>query len=287
MGPPVPAGLTWEGYWDLYVTYQTYDVVLDDANGIMTSYVCINGPLTSNTPPPFDTLNWIALANAGAPGSQGPIGPAGVDGATGATGPEGPQGPVGPQGPIGLTGPTGPTGPQGPAGGNTSFSGTLTTNIVNISSGNTQAMLKTFMIPANTYSVGDVVDFKMSYTRSAITTSSSYIVYVVFKIGSPPVVGDFDGILFTLQTNAPNFITDAVRLLQETSVLFLNSGAVSTTPTITVLQDGVGGTISVWPPSTTSSFSLDLTQDVYVGIVPTYLSGDPITLSLEIYKLSN
>lgn len=113
MGPIVAGGLTWEYYWHEMTTYQLGDVVLDDSNGIMTTYVCVYGPISSSIPPYLDTSYWVPLAVAGVAGSQGPIGPAGVNGAVGATGPQGPTGPAGSQGIQGSPGVPGPVGPAG------------------------------------------------------------------------------------------------------------------------------------------------------------------------------
>jgi hypothetical protein len=232
MGPAVPAGLTWEGYWDLDVTYQTYDVVLDDANGTMTSYVCINGPLTSNTPPPFDTGNWIALANAGAPGSQGPIGPAGVDGATG---PEGPQGPVGPQGPIGATGPQGTPGV-----------GVYKISAVEYTGGTVSGFgyqsLSQYTIPASTLTGGDVVNIRFSVIK---TSNVNYLDLGVVISNSPtPVLTG--NVLAVLIANGSNI---AGTLL---STLYI----ISNTNAINVFQNS--------PFTDSYSGVIDFTQDVYV-----------------------
>lgn len=277
MGPPVPAGLTWEGYWDTGVTYQTYDIVIDDSNGTSASYVLIDGPLTSDIPPAFDTLHWIALAAAGAPGTQGPVGPSGVDGNTGA---EGLQGPIGPQGPQGIQGET------GPAGGSASFAGLINPSSVTISSVSPTQMLETFMIPANTYSVGDVVDFKINYTRSAITTSNAFSIYLVFKMGSAPTALDLDGYLAQLATNQPNFETGVVKMLGELSLVFRNTGTVLSALQKIFLKYGGAGYTSIGDGTTYTSI-LDLTEDVYMGIIAVHLFGDPVTIDLDIYKLSN
>ena len=279
MGPPVPAGLTWEGYWESGTEYPTYSVVLDSSGGTgWVSYVCFNGPVTSITSPFFDPTHWTPLSNGGIPGTQGPVGPAGVDGNTGA---EGPQGPIGPQGPQGIQGET------GPAGGSASFSGLINTSSVTVSSASTSQMLETFMIPANTYSVGDVVDFKMNYTRSAITTSNAFIIYIVFKMGSAPTILDIDGYLAQLVTNQPNFDTSIIKMLGEFSLVFRNTGTVLSTLQKIFLKYGGVGYTSVGDGSSNITSTLDLTQDVYIGIMAQHLFGDPVTIDLDIYKLSN
>lgn len=279
MGPPVPAGLTWEGQWVQNTTYNTYDVVVDNGQtGYNISYVCYNGPVNSGTPPHFDTTHWSPLSSAGIPGTQGPIGPAGSNGATGATGPQGPAGPTGPQGIQGE---------PGVDGGTISFAGLVSPSSVSISSASPSQMLETFMIPANTYSVGDVIDFKMDYSRSAITTSNAFRIYLVFKMGSAPTPLDIDGYLAQLITNQPNFSTDFIRMIGEMSFVFRNFGAVLTTLTKIDLRYNGVGYASVEDASTTLSSTLDLTQDVYVGIMAQHIFGDPVTIDLNIYKFSN
>jgi hypothetical protein len=278
MGPAVPGGLTWESYWHEGTEYQLADVVIDDASGTLTSYVCVSGPVTSTTPPYLDPAHWVPLAVAGPSGSQGPIGPAGTNGATGATGPQGPAGPTGPQGIQGE---------PGVDGGTISFAGLVNTSSVIISSASPDQMLETFMIPANTYNVGDVVDFKMNYTRSAITTSNNFIIFLVFKMGSAPTVFDIDGYLTQLQTNQPNFETGVVKMLGELSLVFRNTGTVLTTLEKIFLKYGGVGYTSVGDGSTNITSTLDLTQDVYIGIMARHMFGDPVTIDLEIYKFSN
>lgn len=279
MGPPIASGLTWEGYWDASTEYPTYSVVIDDTGGSgWVSYVCFDGPITSVEPPFFDNVHWTPLSNGGIPGTQGATGPAGVNGTVGATGPQGPTGPTGPQGIQGE---------PGLNGGTISFSGLVNTSSVNISSANTSEMLETFMIPANTYSVGDVVDFNMSYTRSAITTSNAFRIYLVFKMGSAPTVLDIDGYLGQLITNQPNFITELVKMSGEFSIVFRNTGTVLTTLEKIFLKYGGAGYTSIGDGSTNLTSTLDLTQDVYIGIMAQHAFGDPVTINLNIYKLSN
>lgn len=281
MGPAVPGGLTWEYYWHEGTTYQLADVVLDDASGTVVSYVCVNGPVTSSIPPYLDTDYWVPLAVAGPSGSQGPAGPAGTNGATGATGPQGPAGPTGPQGIQGE---------PGVDGGTVSFAGLVNTTSVNISSATPSQMLETFMIPGNTYSVGDVIDFKMSYTRSAITTSNGFRMYLVFKMGSAPTPLDIDGYISQIQldtSDAPNYETSFMRILAEQSLIFKNFGGVLSTLTKMFLRYDMNGYSYIKDGGITSSSTLDLTQDVYIGIMAQHIFGDPVTIGLEIYKFSN
>ena len=372
MGPIVPGGLVWEYYWHDGTTYQLGDVVLDDSNGTMTTYVCVAGPISSTTPPYLDPGYWVPLTIAGVAGSQGPIGPAGTNGATGATGATGPQGttgstgsqgvqgpagvagPVGPaglnwqgtwvsgtpyieddavsyngasyfcilatsgttapdldfthwallasqgatgpqgvQGPTGSQGPAGPQGPQGIQGdpgvdgGTINFAGLLSPSSVSISSVSPTQMLETFMIPANTYSVGDVIDFKMSYTRSTITTSNGFRIYLVFKMGAAPTPLNFDGYLAQLITTQPDSATDLIKMLGELSIVFRNSGGILSTLSKISLYYGGTGYTSVRDLAGSSSSSLDLTQNVYVGIMAQHAYGDPVTIGLDIYKFSN
>jgi hypothetical protein len=217
MGPPVPAGLTWEGYWDTGVTYQTYDVVLDDSNGTSTSYVLIDGPLTSDTPPAFDTVHWIALATAGAPGTQGPIGPSGVDGNTG---PQGPQGPVGPQGPIGATGPQGEPGTPG--------SVIYQQTSIEFTSGTVAAFsdqtINQYIIPAGSLVYGQILKIKYTvYTEHPIwlkvkisnspaLTTFDELTGFSFPNSNIPLGGLFESVLYATPTDARNVLVRTTRV---------------------------------------------------------------------------
>jgi hypothetical protein len=80
-----PAGLEWQGEWDLDASYN-----VNDAVGFAgASYFCIlNVDTTSNPFPDEDTTHWALLAAQGAQGIQG------VQGATGAQGPIGSSAPL-------------------------------------------------------------------------------------------------------------------------------------------------------------------------------------------------
>ena len=86
-------------------------------------------------------------------GPTGPTGPAGETGATGVTGP------------IGLTGATGPIGPTGPAGGGASFKSVITGSA---STPGVETVIDSVFIPANTFTVGDIVRME-SYSIKSLT----------------------------------------------------------------------------------------------------------------------
>lgn len=219
-----------------------------------------------DTTPDLDPTHWALLASQGATGSQGVQGP---------TGPQGPAGSQGIQGEPGID------------GGTINFGGLLSPSSVSISSASPSQMLETFMIPANTYSIGDVIDFKMSYTRSTITTSNGFRIYLVFKMGAAPTPLDIDGYLSQLITTQPNSSTDFINMLGEVSFIFKNSGGTLSTLSKIFLRYGGIGYTAIEDVSGTSSSSLDLTQDVYIGIMAQHAYGDPVTIGLNIYKFSN
>jgi hypothetical protein len=313
MGPAVPAGLTWQGYWDLDVTYQTYDVVLDDSNGIMTSYVLIDGPLTSNTPPAFDTLHWIQLAAAGPTGSQGPMGPAGtngtngVDGVNGVTGPEGPQGiqgeqgPIGPQGPIGLTGDTGPQGPTGPAGVGYYKLAYYNANTISCPPSTLTNLLPaaTLAVPAFTVYRG-LLEFSACISRGITTSGATDIVYkLLYKMGSNPTPASYDGYISLIGNealatqniyqlvNAYGSSTSTTRLLGQ----FYISGPDVTfyTPSFSGIHSSTGGvqTSMFYGLQAPIGLDIDWGQDVYFAFCVDRAGGTtPINVTLDTFKLS-
>lgn len=100
-GAVLPAGLTWSGTWNGTQSYLK-NYVVGYASASWWSKNNIEGkpfPLTPNSPPDIDSINWSLLATQGPVGIQGPTGPQGIQGPTG----------IGLQGIQGIQGPTGPT----------------------------------------------------------------------------------------------------------------------------------------------------------------------------------
>lgn len=302
MGPPVPAGLTWEGYWESGTEYPTYSVVLDSSGGSgWVSYVCFDGPVTSITPPSFDIAHWTPLSSAGMPGTQGPIGPAGVNGATG---PEGPQGPIGPQGPQGVQGETGPQGPQGlPGAGIVKFSGSSINNPVSCGIGKT--IIQSFFVPANSFGAGDIVDTSFVIDRALSANPPSVFYKLIYKMGSPVSVLDYDGELSVIGNQSiPSWNIQGLVNSQ-----YLQNTQTKLTGQIIIEDSSASPVVSTWystlfsvlrlPSNVTflgTGYSIDApngtvidwTQNIYFGFVVERTSGDTeVFVNLTSYKLSN
>lgn len=159
----------------------------------------------SNVPGPTGPTGPSVTGPTGAPSSvtgptgwTGPTGPTGPTGATGAasnvTGPTGTIGPTGPTGDIGPTGPasgptgptgvTGPTGTAGPTGPTTiPISGSDKTTAYTLAASDVGKTISlgsggSIVIPATTFSAGDVVVVFNHTTSNATITCSAVSTYI-------------------------------------------------------------------------------------------------------------
>lgn len=269
-GPVGPAGLNWQGVWSSSGVY-----VVDDAvayNG--ASWFCINPVGPSASTPDTDPTNWALLAAQGAQGPQGPQGDPGL------------QGPTGPQG---IQGDPGPIGPQGiPGAGYVKFSGLLTPASATISSASPDAMLTTFFVPANTFGYGEVVDFMAQIITSPTINNTQCGVKIVGKYGSPPTYSSYDFTVLDRVTGNywyPNSVYGTHDF--RTSILFTNTQTISSGGSdFTSFSNGSGYSGILTVPYV-YNYSVDLTTDIYFGILVQYYSGsEPQDISVRMYRLS-
>jgi hypothetical protein len=271
----------------------------------MTSYVLIDGPLTSNTPPAFDTLHWIQLAAAGPTGSQGPMGPAGTNGVDGVDGPEGPQGiqgeqgPIGPQGIQGEQGDVGPQGPQGDPGAGVVKIGGYFNNTVSCLPASLTS-LNMFLIQAGQV-VRDIIDVTILFTKGITASGATDITYkLIYKVGTPVTTTNYDGYI-SLIGNISNANQNIYQLVNAygstvsttrlTGQLIAEVGELTQyTPSFNGNKSSTGGfqvQMFYGLESETGTIPIDWTQNMYFSIAVDRVGGTvPVDVTLETFKFS-
>lgn len=199
--------------------------------------------------------------SAGATGATGSNGTNGSAGATGATGPTGSNGSNGSAGATGATGPTGSNGSNGSAGatGATGPTGVITlgksTTDVTTTGTTSEVLLSSFLIPANTVAVGDIITAIVRYKK----TGSAGIASAKIRIHTSAALSG------SLVLNA-QVISAGTGYGQTYKTLFVKSST-NTEANAGLIQDGVASN------SPGASFNIDWTVDQYFIIGVTMASA--------------